>query len=226
MMWAELALHAAPGLPPYTLKRSRRRRTLEIRVGEQGVVVYAPSGSPRPEIEGFLRARADWIARALRRHSRPAPATPDHVHLLGEPLRLVRVPGIATTGRVADEVWLPEQVDMRGAIPAWLRTLAMPHYRRLAADFAARLGRPEPPLRLSTARTQWGSCNARGHIAVHWRLIQAPAPIAEYVVAHEVAHLVHLNHSPEFWRVVAGLIPDWRARRASLHEDMGRYLSF
>jgi predicted metal-dependent hydrolase len=222
-------LHLPQGFTPYTLKRSWRRRTLEINVGARGVTVHAPGWAPLADIEAFVASRADWLMHALRRHAPREPApdrAPERVYLLGEALPLVRAPGIRGAGRVADEVWLPEHVEPAQAVGRWLRELALPHYRALAADYAARLGLPESPLRLSNARTQWGSCNARGLLHVHWRLIQAPAEIAEYVVAHEVAHRVHLNHSPAFWAVVARLAPDWKARRARLRRDMAEYLLF
>jgi predicted metal-dependent hydrolase len=73
-------------------------------------------------------------------------------------------------------------------------------------------------VRLSSARTRWGSCSARSGIRLHWRLIHCPPALIDYVVAHEVAHLVEMNHSPRFWAVVGSLYPDWSAARLRLHE--------
>ncbi len=71
-------------------------------------------------------------------------------------------------------------------------------------------------MRLSNARTQWGSCNQKGEIRLNWRLVQLPPRIADYVVAHEVAHLVELNHSPRFWALLEKLLPG--------HDDARREL--
>jgi len=84
------------------------------------------------------------------------------------------------------------------------------------AHFASLVATSAPTVRLSSARTQWGSCNQNGEIRLHWRLIQLPPRIADYVVAHEVAHLVELNHSPRFWALLEALLPG--------HDDARREL--
>ena len=73
-----------------------------------------------------------------------------------------------------------------------------------------------PAVRLSNARTRWGSCSSRSGIRLHWRLVHLSPALIDYVVAHEVAHLVEMNHSPRFWAVVERLYPDWREARAAL----------
>ena len=90
------------------------------------------------------------------------------------------------------------------------------------AEFALRIGVPVPPVGLTQARTRWGSCSARG-IRLHWRLLHLPAELIDYVVAHEVAHCVHMNHSPRFWALVGQVVPDLAARRARLRQ-LGRML--
>jgi predicted metal-dependent hydrolase len=86
------------------------------------------------------------------------------------------------------------------------------------AHFAARLRRAPPTVTLSNARSEWGSCNHRGEIRLNWRLAQLPPDLADYVVAHEVAHLVELNHSARFWALVESLLPGHVARRRALDD--------
>jgi predicted metal-dependent hydrolase len=81
---------------------------------------------------------------------------------------------------------------------------------------AAQLGQPLPPLALSAARTRWGSCSVRSGIRLNWRLIHLPPELIDYVIAHETAHLIEMNHSPRFWAVVETLHPDWRTSRQEL----------
>jgi predicted metal-dependent hydrolase len=100
----------------------------------------------------------------------------------------------------------------------WLREEALRLVVPKAAEFASRLERAAPPLRISNARSEWGSCNHRGEIRLNWRLAQLPPELADYVVAHEVAHLVELNHSSRFWAVVEALMPGHGARRKALDE--------
>ena len=73
-----------------------------------------------------------------------------------------------------------------------------------------------PPLALTSAGTRWGSCSRDSGIRINWRLIHLPAELGDYVVAHEAAHLVEMNHSPHFWQGVAHLCPDWQEAREIL----------
>ncbi|MCG7756220.1 MAG: M48 family metallopeptidase, partial [Nitrosomonas sp.] len=75
---------------------------------------------------------------------------------------------------------------------------------------------PPPPFRLSRAKTRWGSCNSRGLVTLNWRLIQLPLHLIDYVVAHELAHLIEMNHSKAFWRLVGAIYPDYQAARNML----------
>ena len=79
-----------------------------------------------------------------------------------------------------------------------------------------RLGQPAPRVALSNARTQWGVCTEGGSIRLSWRLVHIDPSLADYVVAHETAHLVELNHSRRFWTLVAGLYPGWQEARERL----------
>jgi predicted metal-dependent hydrolase len=84
------------------------------------------------------------------------------------------------------------------------------------AVYANKLGVPQPPLRLSRATTLWGSCNARGVVSINWRLIQMPLYLIDYVVAHELSHLIEMNHSPAFWQLVERIYPDYKKVRKEL----------
>jgi predicted metal-dependent hydrolase len=73
-----------------------------------------------------------------------------------------------------------------------------------------------PPLRLSYAASLWGSCNTRGVVSINWRLIQMPLHLIDYVVAHELSHLIEMNHSPAFWQTVGRIYPEYREARKEL----------
>jgi predicted metal-dependent hydrolase len=98
----------------------------------------------------------------------------------------------------------------------WLKAAALEALTPRAAHFAALLGRPAPRIALSSARTQWGVCTEGGAIRLSWRLVHIEPALADYVVAHETAHLVELNHSRRFWTVVARLYPGWQDARERL----------
>jgi hypothetical protein len=117
-----------------------------------------------------------------------------------------------------DELWLAArpQADLAALARRALQRRAMEHFAPRLRVTVAQLGRSMPPLALSSARTRWGSCSARSGIRLNWRLIHLPEPLIDYVIAHEAAHLVEMNHSPRFWGVVESLCPDWQHARTEL----------
>jgi predicted metal-dependent hydrolase len=210
---------------PYQLRRSRRRRTLGLTVTTSEVRIHAPSWTPRAEIEGYVRKQHDWLQRAwARMQSRaPQPCIPaeplSEVRYLGRVLALDIRPALFTEVRRQGNtlyVYVPPGADVDALIRNWLLARAEHLLAWRLARIARTLGRAPSRFALSNAQTQWGSCTRRGHVRLNWRLVQAPLSLIDYVAAHELAHLVHLDHSPRFWAKVAQLCPDALARRAEL----------
>ncbi len=210
-------------VPVKVVRRPRRSVGLTMRDGRLQISV--PWHYPMAELPQVLRAKADWILRhwQAQQQTQP-PALADGIPLrwLGEPriLRLDSGRGLRDTG---EELWLGVPA---GASPEELATRLTRHYQVAArADFAIRLQRlapeigvPVPPFKLSGARARWGSCSRQGSVRLNWRLMLLPAPLVDYVVAHELAHLIEFNHSPRFWAVVARAVPDWAVRRKALNQ--------
>jgi predicted metal-dependent hydrolase len=201
----------------------RRRRTLGLSVDAHGLKVAAPLRAPWREIEGFLREKRSWILAKLDEWSRvPRPSllhgiSGEALPFFGEAHVLAIREGVRNVQRepgrlvISAPRWRALETLVR-----WLKLRALEALEPRAAHFAARLGLASPPLKLSNARTQWGVCGADGAIRLSWRLVHLPPELADYVVAHEVAHLVELNHSRRFWALVSDLYPDWRAARERL----------
>lgn len=212
----------------YRLIRSRRQ-SIGMEIDRRGLVVRAPRWVALREIELALRERATWIGEGLAAwHDRPRDALPTEWRT-GAPLlyrgRALTLALFAARRETiaADLVNLtvlhptPADSTKIGAfVCRWLEQQAIELFAARALEFARRLHAAPPAVRLSNARTQWGSCNERGEIRLHWRLVQLEPPLADYVVAHEVAHLVELNHSPRFWALVERLLPDHREQRRRL----------
>jgi predicted metal-dependent hydrolase len=194
----------------------RRRRTLGISVDVDGLKVSAPLRAPWRDIEGFVREKERWILAKLDQWARaPRPpvvrgATGERMPLFGEAVELSRHEG--PVRREGSRLLVP----CLEILIKWLKAAALEALRPRAAHFAAMLGRPAPRLALSNARSQWGVCTADGTIRLAWRLVHIEPTLADYVVAHESAHLVELNHSPRFYRLLASLYPDWLAARERL----------
>ena len=104
---------------------------------------------------------------------------------------------------------------------AWLRVLAGTRLRAACDRHAARLGRSWRALVLRDTRSRWGSCTHDGRLMFSWRLAMAPPEVLDYVAAHEVAHLAHMDHSPRFWATVETLLPDHAPQRAWLKMQGG-----
>ncbi|AKU13526.1 hypothetical protein AzCIB_3633 [Azoarcus sp. CIB] len=214
----------------YVLRRSPRR-SFALLVDHRGVRVAAPWPATQPEIERFIRSHHDWLLGKLAVRVQPAVMTVEDgalFPLLGEFCRV----RLGESGRSArwrlgadgvEELVLPDGPGARKALVRALRARALPWFGERVAEFCFRLGHAVPAVRLSSARTRWGSCSSRSGIRLHWRLIHLSPALIDYVVAHEVAHLAEMNHSPRFWAVVAALYPDWKSARVRLR-DAGRAL--
>ncbi len=112
----------------------------------------------------------------------------------------------------------PEQI--RDAVQSWLQRQAKRVFAERCEHFAAQLGVRYRRLALSSAQTRWGSASADGSIRLSWRLIHLALPTIDYVVAHELAHLREMNHSPRFWDVVRSVVPDYEHTRRALKTDV------
>jgi predicted metal-dependent hydrolase len=212
---------------PYTLKTSARRRTIGLRVDERGLTVHIPKRVPQHTLESLLRDKSDWIARKLAEWQyRPKSVEWQDgatLQYLGQDIQLSLRHDTRNRAVEFDSarlyLALPNPNDTKTVqrkVAQWYAKQARADFTRRIELLAAKLGVPTPPMYLSNARTRWGSCNSRGEIRLHWRLIQAPPHIIHYVVAHEIAHLKEMNHSPKFWAWVEKLCPDYSTARQDL----------
>lgn len=210
----------------YALRRDRRRLTLKI--DERGLAVGAPRAVPLGDIEAFIQSHGDWVLKKLdefasRTTLRHLPIHEGaHLPLLGAEVRVRVTPGnnrgLWKTDGQTEELWLAARPSANLALLARraLQRRALEHFQPRLAATVRQINRPLPPLALSSARTRWGSCSVRTGIRLNWRLIHLPPRLIDYVIAHEAAHLVEMNHSPRFWAVVAQLHPDWQNTRDEL----------
>ena len=210
---------------PFELRRSRRRRTLGLTVTLNQVRIYAPSWTPRAEINHYVQQQQEWLNRAWTRirEKMPAPLKSERTEFsyLGRDLtrefHVSVFSEVRRSGHVL-HVHAPAEHDAEALIRGWLYGRASRVLAWRLARLARRLGRAPKRFALSNAQTQWGSCTRSGHIRLNWRLVQAPLTLIDYVAAHELAHLVHLNHSSAFWAQVALLCPEVVSRRTTLRK--------
>ena len=220
----------------YRLRRARRR-SIGFQIDDNGLTVSAPRWVTVRDVEAAIIEKGRWIRAKLNewrvwRERRRLPevrfADGGELPYLGSTLRLVLRPETQVTRLVADStpmelhLALPAdagEVQVKDALYAWLKAQAQQvlgeRLRRLAA------GSPHPVAqwKLSSARSQWGSCTADGCIRLNWRLIHFGEPVIDYVVAHELAHLQEMNHGPRFWQAVGQLLPGFESARAAIRDS-------
>lgn len=207
----------------YLLRRSRRR-TIGLLIDQRGLIVGAPPRAGLDAIEAVIRHHGHWVLAKLedwRNRPRSEPvAVADGLRLpfLGGEIRVRLALGANRVVWNAAELTLclKPGADPRAVLERAWRERAREHFAARLTHYTAQLGVEAPPLSLSAARTRWGSCSRRSGIRLNWRLLHFPPVVIDYVVAHEVAHLVHMNHSARFWSVVESLYPDHAVARAEL----------
>ena len=214
---------------PYTIRR-RPRRSLSLNIDHRGLRVLGPMRTTLREVETLIHTHEDWILKKLdewrdvRLHRGWTIVAEEPLPYLGAPVPVMtrshtlRKPRLELVdGQLLLSTHDPRDIAANHrALVLWLREQAMICFEKRVAHYAGQLGVAMPTLALTQAKTRWGSCNNRGHIRLNWRLIHLPLPMIDYVVAHELAHLKEMNHSPRFWAVVETMIPDWRQAKRSL----------
>lgn len=185
-----------------------------------------PATTSQGAIDAFLDAKADWIKRTLSRLDRAPKAPPFATGLpltyLDEVLRLELDyrPGGASVKRdgLVLSVVAENEEQARAALEVWYREAARHQSVARIIHFAPLVGHAPQHIRIAGQKTRWGSCSARGTISLNWRLMLVPGALFDYVVAHELCHLIHAHHGPRFWRELERVMPDYEQRRLELHK--------
>lgn len=211
----------------YTLKRCQRK-SIGLQIDHHGLRISAPLQTALPHIDTVLREKAGWIMKKLDQWQAKKSLALTWAHdtaypLLGEPWRIALKPSgeIEMARQFTCEATQqplaqlsPRQIER--FVMAWYGQQAVTCFKERIAIYAPALHVPPPPFRLSRAKTRWGSCNSRGLVTLNWRLIQLPLHLIDYVIVHELAHLIEMNHSKAFWGLVRAIYPDYQAARNML----------
>jgi predicted metal-dependent hydrolase len=211
------------------------RKTLGISVHpDLTVEVKAPLGSDFDRIEALVHRRAKWILRQQRAFQTYPPQLPPRQYVSGETHRYLgrqyRLKVIEAErewvklSRGFLHVWTLNKADserVKELLDDWYRKQAKRvFYERLEAMLPrfASLNIPHPELCIKTMRTRWGSCSTAGRIHLNLKLMQVPKRYIDYIIVHELCHLVEHNHSPRFYALLDRMMPDWRERRQQINE--------
>ena len=214
-----------------------KRRTIGLRISEQGLEVRAPRYCLVSEVQRVLNEKSTWIHDQLQRQrerqarvqqARIVWAEGGQVPYLGEVLSLRFSHGERVSQPVTWDGALPGvlrvalpplagEAQVRDAVQAWLKRQAFEHFTARLQHFAPLVGVAWQGMKLSSAKSRWGSADQRGQIRLNWKLIHATPELVDYVVVHELSHLREMNHSPRFWAVVSEVLPDFQQRIKALH---------
>jgi len=234
MKEATHTLHFGDTAIEYTLTYAARK-TLAIHVHpDRSVTVKAPAGSDLAVVEGFLRKRAPWVLRKQAEFAALPPKQPPRRYVSGESfsylgrhyrlkvsegerewVKLARGYLEVTTPNKANTAYVQAQVEL------WLRRQAQRHLHERVVALLPRfkpLALAEPELAVRAMKSRWGSCTGKGKITLNLHLMRAPRPCIDYVVVHELCHLVEHNHGKGFYALMDRVMPEWRKRREELKQ--------
>lgn len=214
----------------YSVKRSPKRTKVTITIErDRRVVVHAPSHAPDDAIMRIVEAKRYWIYKKTRHRQkytkRPHPPGKELVSgesalYLGRSYRIEVVDEETECIRFNQRFLIPSSLasHKKDAMREWYIARAkeriLPHVEKQARELGVSFGQA----RIVDSRYRWGSCTVRDNINLNWRLIKAPAFVIDYVIAHELAHLLELNHTPRFWNIVKTQVPTMDKARGWLRE--------
>lgn len=202
------------------LRRSARARRMTLRVPRDGgdAVLTLPRQVSASEGLAFVQSRRDWLIRAAARRPQPARAAIGAALPVEGRVRVLTSAPVRAPRLERDALLIPEGRSAGPVAQAFLKHLALTRLQAACDRHAATLDRSVQAITLRDTRSRWGSCTFDGRLMFSWRLAMAPGEVLDYVAAHEVAHLRHMDHSPRFWGVVRALMPDYDRHRAWLRQ--------
>ncbi|ETD70190.1 hypothetical protein V757_08015 [Pelistega indica] len=219
----------------YVIKR-RRWQKLSISVGHNGIIVRATLSEPLSNIETMLRSLSEWIANKKAYYESIRPEKINHwqinntIQYLGKTILLK--PHFSNTSPIfLGDVLAPQDNDIllidihssdipiKIACQQWLQIQALSWFSKRLTALSTPLQLEYSRLRLSYAMRSWGQCNSKKVIGLNWRLIHLPTKQIDYVIAHELAHLKHMNHSKAFWQEVGRIMPDYEIHKKALKQQ-------
>lgn len=212
----------------YTLKRSSKRRSIGLRIDDRGLTVSIPLRASEKWLHTVLHEKADWVVEKLHHWQQKKTVAPvwidgEKIEFRGEQFTLRIIPSLFNSSpqlRATElHIHLKDITDackIEKWVTQWYRHEAEKVFAECVTHYSVLMKVAPRQIKLSSARTQWGSCTSRGIVRLNWQLVKMPLHLIDYVVVHELAHLLEMNHSAAFWKVVEAACPDYAKCRAEL----------
>lgn len=223
----------------YRIKRSARRRTVSLEVRDAQLLVRAPLGVCERELDRLVQRKGAWVRSKLEAQRQLLAQVPEYRFETGTRLpwldseltlclRSARAGEVALDGDqlrvgLSSRSRLPQQEQAQRLVRDWYREQALVLLADKTHRMAQRIERRCTGVKVRVTRSKWGHCTSRGEIQYNWQIVLAPEAVVDYLVAHEVCHLRHHNHSRAFWQLVEQVCPDYRRQRDWLKAN-GRLL--
>lgn len=217
---------------PLVVKKNARAKRLRITVGSRGVTVVAPKYLPDPEIKAFVNEKKEWIytrVKEFRLLKEELFAGGKIFYLKGKKYFLeVRHHNSGQLIVLVEDdklvVYLPGTrknmaPNYEKKLKEWYRQLAKDTIAARLSYFSNKIDVQYNSFTIKDQKTRWGSCSGKKNLNFSWRLIMAPPEVLDYVIVHELCHLVHLNHSPAFWHLVKSYLPDYAKSKSWLADN-------
>lgn len=229
----------------YRIIRSKRKTIALIIDPEEGLLVRAPERITDRQIEQIVRQKSNWIIKKQEKLKRIKPVVErefingENLPFLGELYEIEVMESGETksvTVSLEDGIFLikvPQDLkgdnrkeEIKRKLVEWYKKEARIKYKEGVELYRKKLGVSYNKIFIRDQKTRWGSCSSKGNLNFNWRLIMAPLSIMDYIVVHELAHLIYPNHSKDFWKLVESFIPDFKKKKEWLRVNGYRLLNF
>jgi predicted metal-dependent hydrolase len=188
-------------------------------------ILTLPVGAKQKQIEQFIASHTNWIIEQIAKNSTFIVGNGDHITLADDKylLNFTNVPPRKVTIKIGEghnTITVGGPKDQAGKrLERWLRQEAKSKLTEASRYYADKLGVNYNGISIGDMKSRWGSCSSKGLLRYNWRLVMAPTKVMAYVAAHEVCHLLEMNHSDRFWAHVQSCMPDYKTRRKWLKTD-------
>lgn len=216
--------------------RTLRVKTARLQVEEGVISIAVPKALAPEKIHQVIKGKESWIREKLALQRQQQPATKRELlsgeafPYLGRNYRLKVITGELKPVKLLHgrlQVTVPKTMHhdhvIRDMLTHWYQVQAEVRFKEKVKRLAKLVGVVPGNVSVRTFKSRWGSCNTKGDIQFHWKVIMAPHRIVDYVVVHELCHLLHHDHSPAFWKSVERMVPDYAECRAWLKEFGGGF---
>lgn len=213
----------------------RRRKTLAIQVKAPScVTVIAPAGMRKEAILQAVQGKSKWIVKKLLEIAEMQRRKGTREYVNGESFlylgrnyslqiehdELAHVPEVKLLrGKLVVRILTRDEESIKKALQRWYQGKAVEKIWERVNYFQDQFDVKPAKVIVKEQQKRWGSCSAKGNLLFNWKTIMAPSSVVDYIVVHEMCHLVHLNHSKQFWQLVKTILPDYEVRRKALRDN-------